>query len=1019
MLRRLLFLTVVMMTLISAPSAVTAQCCTAPDNGSGTILFPPDCPYDLASEPMMIIDGLPPGTTIELHGPLTDFVNVVNAPGGTMGGEICTFEATFDWTVVGTGDLAGYSRHIYMPVYGEIHTGPRNPGDPVQAFQGVISNLQGELFGDPDFCMLRVFAGQDYGLPSPGQTTLTQLPNGDFNVDSFFDITYRIDFSGCPGSPLDGLSGSTTATARKKTTSCIRPIDWCRLQWPETIEGTPGSVETVYGRVYIAGLTDQTPFNDPIPGIVLCEIGYGPVGSDPAADPAWAWTSAAPNPGWDGNAGGEPDNDEYMGGLTLPAIVGEYDYCCRFSGDAGITWLYGDLATGVPGEDGSENGYQAANAGRMTVLDICCSAPDNGSGTVDFPADCPYDYPGRPMEIVDGLPPGTTLELAGPLTDFTNVLNVPGGDLGGEICTFDAYLDWTVIGTGDLNGFSRHLYVPVSGEIHIGPRNPGDPIQDFMAEIVDLSGELFGDPDFCTLRFVCGKNNGLPSPGRTTLTPIPGGDFQIDSFFDVYFQIEFEGCPGSQLEDYAGTTTDRVPRTTCESFFDVDWCRLQWPETIQEYSGTEVTVYGRVYIEGLTDQSTGNDPAAGRVRAQIGYFGPGSDPFEAPPATWTEAHPNPGWDGIAWGEPDNDEYMATITVPSPDGYYDYCVRFSGDAGETWVYGDLNTGEPGEDGSQNGYQTANAGKMTAITLCCPTPDNGTGTITFPASCPYRNPGDPMMIIDGLPPGTTIELAGPLTGFSNVIEVPGGSLGGTIATFDAWYEWTVTGTGSLMGFNRTLWMPVSGIIHTGPRNPGDPVQAFAGELVRLDGQLFGDPDFCTLLCHAGSDYGLPCPGSTTLTRLPNGDFAVDSFFDITYQIDFEGCPGSQIDGYMGFTVGTVWRSTCWNATDVAGDLPRPATASRLTLMPNTPNPFSAVTNVSYVIPDRVTGSPVSLKIYDVTGRMVRSLVDNAQPEGIYHVTWDGKDRHGRPVAAGIYFCRLSADGESVTQRMVLLR
>ena len=44
------------------------------------------------------------------------------------------------------------------------------------------------------------------GLPSPGHTTLTQLPGGDWSVDSFFDITYRIDFVGHPGKSLNGVA---------------------------------------------------------------------------------------------------------------------------------------------------------------------------------------------------------------------------------------------------------------------------------------------------------------------------------------------------------------------------------------------------------------------------------------------------------------------------------------------------------------------------------------------------------------------------------------------------------------------------------------------------------------------------------------------------------------------------------------------------------------------------------------------------------------------------------------------
>ena len=68
--------------------------------------------------------------------------------------------------------------------------------------------------GDPDFDLLRITAGNGFGLPSPGHTTLTQQPGGNWNVDSFFDITYRIDFVGAPGGSLAGQSDSQVGTVR-------------------------------------------------------------------------------------------------------------------------------------------------------------------------------------------------------------------------------------------------------------------------------------------------------------------------------------------------------------------------------------------------------------------------------------------------------------------------------------------------------------------------------------------------------------------------------------------------------------------------------------------------------------------------------------------------------------------------------------------------------------------------------------------------------------------------------------
>ncbi len=87
---------------------------------------------------MLILNGLPPGSELRLRGPLENFTNQVHMPGGSLGGGIDVFAAKFTWLVSGTGDLAGFQRNIVMPLSAEVHTGPRNPGDPVQVFDKVL-----------------------------------------------------------------------------------------------------------------------------------------------------------------------------------------------------------------------------------------------------------------------------------------------------------------------------------------------------------------------------------------------------------------------------------------------------------------------------------------------------------------------------------------------------------------------------------------------------------------------------------------------------------------------------------------------------------------------------------------------------------------------------------------------------------------------------------------------------------------------------------------------------------------
>ena len=90
----------------------------------------------------------------------------------------------------------------------------------------------------------------------------------------------------------------------------------------------------------------------------------------------------------------------------------------------------------------------------------------------------------------------------------------------------------------------------------------------------------------------------------------------------------------------------------------------------------------------------------------------------------------------------------------------------------------------------------------------------------------------------------------------------------------------------------------------------------------------------------------------------------------------------------------------------------------LWQNTPNPFNQATAIHY----RLTESAqVLLRIYDAHGGLVRTLVHEEQGAGQYTLRWDGRDRDGKDVASGVYFCRLNIGKEEgmKTRKMVLIR
>ncbi|MEJ2722450.1 MAG: T9SS type A sorting domain-containing protein, partial [bacterium] len=85
-------------------------------------------------------------------------------------------------------------------------------------------------------------------------------------------------------------------------------------------------------------------------------------------------------------------------------------------------------------------------------------------------------------------------------------------------------------------------------------------------------------------------------------------------------------------------------------------------------------------------------------------------------------------------------------------------------------------------------------------------------------------------------------------------------------------------------------------------------------------------------------------------------------------------------------------------------------------NRPNPFNPSTRMTYGVRER---GHTTIRIYDVAGRLVKTLVDEIKTPGIYDATWEGDNNQGQAVSSGIYFCRMQVNGFSKTRKIALLR
>ena len=108
---------------------------------------------------------------------------------------------------------------------------------------------------------------------------------------------------------------------------------------------------------------------------------------------------------------------------------------------------------------------------------------------------------------------------------------------------------------------------------------------------------------------------------------------------------------------------------------------------------------------------------------------------------------------------------------------------------------------------------------------------------------------------------------------------------------------------------------------------------------------------------------------------------------------------------------------NFYDVVADIPGgPAQGGHTRLYPNFPNPFRGSTELRFSLPER---AEVTLKVYDVEGRLMATVFDGPVEAGLHSVCWDPASVGGRAVAPGLYFCRFTAGTHRETQKLLLLR
>ena len=394
-------------------------------------------------------------------------------------------------------------------------------------------------------------------------------------------------------------------------------IGWCDLKYPDALAAVTGAVAgPLYGQVYVSGFTNAG--GDP--AALAAQLGYGPVGSDPAGA-GWTWLAAAYNPGCT-TCGG--NNDEYDTTLVMPA-PGSYALAYRFSFEDG-GWVDCDTA-GIP--------YDPAKAGTLTAtaIDAGVDAGGGDAGAADAGPDagpvpiawCDYRAP-NPLALEPGAPSGLL---------YAQVLS-PGVT--------------TVAGN----------QAEIRAQIGYGPAG-SDPAD---------AGWSWSDATFNPSCASCGGQN---YEYDTSFAAPGAGSWALAARFSGDRGATWVDCDAAGDATYApanaGVLTVR--------WLAVSWCDLQFPATLSGAVGVDAgPVYGRVDEPGVTDAN--GDPAS--IWAEVGLGPPGTNPTD-PDAGWrwwTSPY-NPGC--LLCGN--NYEYQGWL-VPPDAGSWAYATRFSVDDGGYWT-----------------------------------------------------------------------------------------------------------------------------------------------------------------------------------------------------------------------------------------------------------------------------------------------------------------------------------------------
>jgi hypothetical protein len=140
-----------------------------------------------------------------------------------------------------------------------------------------------------------------------------------------------------------------------------------------------------------------------------------------------------------------------------------------------------------------------------------------------------------------------------------------------------------------------------------------------------------------------------------------------------------------------------------------------------------------------------------------------------------------------------------------------------------------------------------------------------------------------------------------------------------------------------------------------------------------------------------------------------FAIDHNY--LYAMNFPQGDWGQVQDNLMYLLRTKIDPTDIYDSDITDLQPK-----EISLSQNFPNPFNSTTRIKYSLPNQ---GFVSLKIYNIRGQLVRTLLNRKKAAGNYSAIWDGRSDRGKVVSSGMYIYQIQCNGQTKTHKLLLLK